>query len=177
MELRRCVLEHESIWWKTEKLIFFLPRKVWCCCWVDMMNKCLANSNKFSVTFSLLFTFIYVQKNLYWWSNQFVRRVRSFCLHLYISRPINLRYTTITSSVENYSFFFLSIFFVCVAPTSCQTIILSCVCVYVTQKQLLNIASIHDSSAYKVLLSHHLRSHEKLIDDDVKSDIINSIKP
>ncbi len=46
----------------------------------------------------------------------------------------------------------------------------------VTQKQLLNITSIHDSSAYKDRLFHHLRSQEKLIDDDVKSDIINSIK-
>ncbi len=98
----------------------------------------------------------------------------SFFLSSYISRPINLQYTKITSSVENYSFFVVFFSLSSIASTSSQTIILSCVCV--TQKQLLNIASIHDSSVYKSLRCHHLRSQEKLIDDDVKSDISNSIK-
>ena len=137
---------------------------------------CLANSNKkiflLYATFSLFsrcFS-ICTKEKFCWWSNQFVRILRS-SLSSCITRSINLLYTKITSSIENYLFF--SLFFYCFDLYSNHSTI-----VHVTQKQLSNIASLHVSSAYKSFLFLQSCSQEKLIDDDddVKSDIINSIR-
>lgn len=171
MELKRCNLE------KKNQLVFFLLLRSFTskCTWLLLGRHeeydavCLTKSNKFPVTFSLPSTFVHVQNFFFYCgSNQFVRPFHSFSLSSYITRPINLRYRRITSTIENYSFFLFSLSLFLFRPT------IECVCV--TRKQSLTIASLHHSGAYKGLLFHYLHSPEKLIDDDVKSDISNSIK-
>lgn len=100
--------------------------------------------------------------------NSFVPFIRSLCLHTLLDRSTCDIEGLHQPSRITHSSSFLSL-------SSCFDL-LSSVCVCVTRKQSLTIASLHHSGAYKGLLFHYLHSPEKLIDDDVKSDISNSIK-
>lgn len=143
---------------------------------------CLTKSNKFPLTFSLLFTlYMYKKKNFFFIEdriNSFVPFIRSSCLRTLLDRSTCCiqglhqasRITHSFSSSSSASFFSLSLSLDLLRPT------IERVCMCHAKAIVEYCIFLHHSSAYKGLLFHYLRSQEKLIDDDVKSDISNSIK-